>query len=138
MTLPLSFEQSSFFDYTVRVRTRFHRFLLFLMMLALPVQTFASAAMLDCTFTDQAAMAPMAMAGEMMAGCHEPQQPDSPPAQHNCKHCAACALASVLPIPATDRAAVVPVSIHFLSQPAASFSGFVPSGPERPPRAFLA
>ncbi|MDZ7585017.1 MAG: hypothetical protein U0938_09340 [Thiobacillus sp.] len=133
MTLPLSFEQPSFFDYTVRVRTRFHRFLLFLMMLALPVQTFASAAMLDCTFTDQAAMAPMAM-----AGCHEPQQPDSPPAQHDCKHCAACALASVLPIPATDRAAVVPGSIHFLSQPAASFSGFVPSGPERPPRHFLA
>jgi hypothetical protein len=127
-----------FFDYTVRVRTRFHRFLLFLMMLALPVQTFASAAMLDCTFTDQAAMAPMAMAGETMAGCHEPQQPDSPLTQHNCKHCAACALAAVLPIPVTDRAAVVPVSIHFLSQPAASFSGFVPSGPERPPRASLA
>jgi hypothetical protein len=140
MTLPLSFEQTSFFDYTVRVRTRFHRFLLFLMMLALPVQAFASAAMLDCSFTNQAAMAPMApmaMAGEMMAGCHEPEQSDSPSAQHNCKHCAACALASVLPIPATDRAAVVPVSIHFLSQPAASFSGFVPSGPERPPRHLL-
>ncbi|MDP2111215.1 MAG: hypothetical protein Q8N48_07600 [Thiobacillus sp.] len=138
MTLPLSFEQPSFFDYTLRVRVRFHRFLLFLMMLALPVQTFASAAMLDCTFTDQTAVAPMAMAGEVMAGCHEPQQPDSPPAQHDCKHCAACALAAVLLIPATDRAAVVPVSIHFLSQPAASFSGFVPSGPERPPRASLA
>jgi len=120
------------------MRTRFHRFLLFLMMLALPVQTFASAAMLDCSFTNQAAMAPMAMAGEMMAGCHEPEQPDGPPAQHNCKHCAACALASVLPIPATDRAAVVPLSVHFLSLPAASFSGFVPSGPERPPRRFLA
>jgi hypothetical protein len=121
------------------MRTRFHRFLLFLMMLALPVQTFASAAMLDCTFTDQAAVAPMAMAGEMMmAGCHEPQQPDSPPAQHDCKHCAACALAAVLPIPVTDRAAVVPASIHFLTQPVASFSGFVPSGPERPPRAFRA
>jgi hypothetical protein len=138
MTLPLSFEQSSFFDYTARVRTRFHRFLLLLMMLALPVQTFASAAMLDCAFSNQAAVAPMAMAGEMMAGCHEPEQPDSPSAQHNCKHCAACALASVLPIPATDRAAVVPLSVHFLSQPAASFSGFVPSGPERPPRHFPA
>jgi hypothetical protein len=127
-----------FFDYTVRVRTRFHRFLLFLMMLALPVQAFASAAMLDCVFTDQAAVAPMARAGETMAGCHEPAQPDSPPAQHDCKHCAACALAAALPIPATDRAAVVPASIQFLTQPAASFSGFVPSGPERPPRASLA
>ena len=120
------------------MRARFHRFLLFLMMLALPVQTFASAAMLDCTFTDQAAVAPMAMAGGMMAGCHEPQQPDSPPAQHNCKHCAACALASVLPIPSSDSAATAPASIRFVSPPAASFSGFVPSGPERPPRLFLA
>jgi len=127
-----------FFEYTRRVRTRFHRFLLFLMMLALPVQTFASAAMLGCTFADQAAVAPMAMAGEMAAACHEPEQPDSPPAQHNCKHCTACALASVLPIPATNSAAIVPASIRFISQPAASFSGFVPSGPERPPRHFLA
>lgn len=108
------------------------------MMLALPVQAFASAAMLDCAFTDQAAVASMAMAGETMAGCHEPAQPDSPSAQHDCKHCAACALAAALPIPATDRAAVMPASIQFPTQPAASFSGFVPSGPERPPRAFLA
>ncbi|MBU1265000.1 MAG: hypothetical protein KJ946_10365, partial [Gammaproteobacteria bacterium] len=79
-----------------------------------------------------------AMAGEMAAACHEPEQPDSPPAQHNCKHCTACALAAALPIPVTDRAAVVPASIHFLTQPVASFSGFVPSGPERPPRAFRA
>jgi hypothetical protein len=138
MTLPLSFGQASFCDYTARVRTRFHRFLLMLLMLALPVQTFASAAMLGCTFANQAMVEPMAMAGEMTAACHEPDQPDSPPAQHNCKHCAACALASVLPIPVTDHAAVVPVSVRFLSQPAASFSGFVPSGPERPPRHFLA
>jgi hypothetical protein len=106
-------------------------------MLALPVQAFASAAMLGCVLSDRATAEPMAMAGEMM-DCHEPDQPDAPSTQVDCEHCATCALASVLPIPATDRAAVVPVSIHFLSQPAASFSGFVPSGPERPPRASLA
>lgn len=138
MTLPLSFEQSSFFEYTLRVRAHFHRFLLILLMLALPLQAFASAAMLGCVLSDRATAEPMAMAGGMMAGCHEPDQPDTPSTQADCEHCAACALASVLPVPATDRAAVVPVSIHFLSQPAASFSGFVPSGPERPPRASLA
>ena len=120
------------------MRAHFQRFLLLLLMLALPVQTFASAAMLGCTFSHQPAVEQMAMAGETMAGCHEPAQPDSPPAQHDCKHCAACALAAALPIPVTDRAAVVPASIPFLTQPAASFSGFVPSGPERPPRAFRA
>ena len=134
----LSLGQTSFFDYTRPVRAHFQRFLLLLLMLALPVQTFASAAMLGCTFSHQPAVEQTAMAGEMMAGCHEPEQPDSPPAQHNCKHCAACALASVLPIPSSDTPAIVPVSIRFISQPAASFSGFVPSGPERPPRLFLA
>jgi hypothetical protein len=138
MALPRSFGRSSFIDYTARVRAHFHRFLLLMMMLALPVQTFASAAMLDCAFSNQAMAEPMAMAGEMMAGCHEPEQPDTPPAQHNCEHCAACALASVLPIPVTDSVVIAPVSIRFISQPAASFSGFIPSGPERPPRPFLA
>lgn len=128
----------SFIDYTARVCAHFHRFLLMLLMLALPVQTFASAAMLGCAFSNQAMAEPMVMADGMMAGCHEPEQPDPPPAQHNCEHCAACALAPVLPTPVTDSAAIMPVSIRFISHPAASFSGFVPSGPERPPRLFLA
>jgi hypothetical protein len=104
-----------------------------LLMLALPLQTFASAAMLGCAFSNQAVAEPMAMAGGMMAGCHAPEHPDNPPAQHDCEHCAACALASVLPIPVTDSAAIAPLSVRFSPQPAASFSGFVPSGPERPP-----
>ncbi len=138
MTLPLSFVQSPFLVTLFSVRTRFSRFLLLLMMLALPVQTFASAAMLGCSFSHQPAVEPMAMVGEIMADCHEPVQPESPPVQHNCNHCTACALASVLPIPVASSAAITPASIRFLSQPAASFSGFVPSGPERPPRNFLA
>ena len=103
-------------------------------MLALPLQAFASASMLGCAFSHQSAAEPMAKAGGMMAGCHESEQPDAPPTQHDCKHCAVCTLASVLPIPVADGAAIVPVPHSFASQPTASFSGFVPDGPERPPR----
>lgn len=109
-----------------------------LLMLALPLQTFASASMLGCAFSQPAAVDPMTMADAMMAGCHEPEQPDSPPAQHDCKHCAACALASVLPVPVADSVAIMPVVHRFASQPAALFSGFIPDGPERPPRPALA
>ena len=107
-------------------------------MLALPLQAFASAAMLGCMVPQPATPERMVMADEMMAGCHEQEQPDAPPAQHNCKHCAACALASALPVPVTDTPAIAPVPERFMSQPAASFSGFIPDGPERPPRSFLA
>ncbi|MHB1186192.1 hypothetical protein [Thiobacillus sp.] len=120
------------------MHTRFRRFLLLLMMLALPVQTFASASMLGCALSHQAAAEPMAMAGEMMQGCHESEQPDAPPAQHDCKHCAVCALASTLPVPASETPVVTPVTQGYTSHPAALFSGFVPDGPERPPRPTLA
>jgi len=118
------------------MRTRVHRFLLLLLMLALPVQTFASVAMLGCALPHQAAMAQVAMADDGMAGCHEPEQ--SAPTSHNCKHCTACALASALPIPAADTLTVMPVRQRFASHSAATFSGIVPEGPERPPRPDLA
>jgi len=108
-----------------------------LLMLALPLQAFAAASMLGCAFSHQDVVEPMAMADEM-AGCHESEQPDAPPAQHDCKHCAVCALASALPIPASDSPAIMPVTHHFTSHPATPFSGFVPDGPERPPRPHLA
>src|SRR5512135_2534542 len=41
------------FDYTFRVRARLHRFLLMVLMLALPVQAFAYSGMLACLFPDQ-------------------------------------------------------------------------------------
>jgi len=83
----------------------------------------------------------MAMADEMMAGCHEPGRPDSDtPTQHDCKHCAAYALASALPIPVTDTdpPAIVPVSTRYIAHPAASCSGLIPDGSERSPRLSLA
>lgn len=132
------FQTDFIFDDTARVRARFPRFLLMLLMLALPLQAFASAAMLGCVLSDRATAEPMVMAGGMMAECHEPGPPDTPPTQADCEHCAVCALASALPIPASDSAATAPASIRFVSPPAASFSGFVPGNPERPPRRFLA
>jgi len=123
------------------VRFHFKRFLLILMMLLLPVQTFASAAMLGCAFSHQGpSSAPeMAMAGEAMPACHEPEQSDAPPAKHNCKHCAACYMASALPIPAAVIVPLAPVP-HSVIVPSVSpsFVGFIPDSPERPPRSCLA
>ncbi|OHE62029.1 MAG: hypothetical protein A2X71_12970 [Thiobacillus sp. GWE1_62_9] len=109
-----------------------------LLMLALPVQTFASASMLGCALSHQAAAEQMAMADDMMAGCHESEQPDAPPAQHDCKHCAVCALASSLPVPVSLTGAVMPMTQSYTSYPVALSSSFVPDGPERPPRPTLA
>jgi len=109
-----------------------------LLMLALPLQAQASAAMLGCTFSHQAVAEPMAPADGMTSGCHEPEHPDAPPAQHDCKHCAVCALASAPPIPVGATLAIMPATHSYTSHPVASFSGFIPEGPERPPRPTLA
>ena len=130
----------SLFDYTFRVRARLHRFLLMVLMLTLPVQAFAYSGMQACLFSDQGAAEPRAMSDEdmSMAGCHTPDHPHGSPAQHECKFCAACALASALPIEFAGTPPVVPIAHSFAPQPAASFSGFIPDGPERPPRTPLA
>lgn len=140
MPLPRSLGRRSIFDYTASVRTHLHRFLLLLLMLALPLQALASASMRVCGTASHPAMAEqMAMADEAMDTCHEPdRQPETPSTQHDCKHCAACALGAALPIPVADTPASTPTSVRFLSYPAASFSGFIPDGPERPPRISLA
>lgn len=109
-----------------------------LLMLVLPLQALAATSMLDCALSHQAELAPMAMADEPMAGCHEPEQPGAPSSEHNCKHCPVCALASAMPIAASDRVTLLPVPYRFASQPAAIMSGYIPDGPERPPRLSLA
>lgn len=106
-------------------------------MLALPVQTFASASMLGCALSHPAAADLMTMTDDPMAGCHESELPDAPPAQHDCKHCAVCALASSLPVPVGETLAVMPLTQSYTSYPVALPSGFVPDGPERPPRPAL-
>lgn len=119
------------------MRASLHRFLLILLMLTLPLQALASAAMLGCMAHSEA-MEQRAMADEMMAGCHESEQPASPSTSHDCKHCAACALGAALPLPAVDTPAIVPARHSFTPHSAALFSGFIPDGLERPPRPFLA
>ncbi len=109
-----------------------------LLMLALPLQAFAGAAMLDCMLAQPAAPANAMAAGHDMAGCHEeaPVLPDA--GGHACAQCAACLLAAALPIPALHAAAVVPAARDYPSRPAEIFEGFLPEGPERPPRPRLA
>jgi hypothetical protein len=94
--------------------------------------------MLGCTLSQPVAE-PMVMTEGTMAGCHEAEPSDHhAPAQHDCKHCAACALGTALPVPAADSVAITPAPHRYASQPAVLFSGFVPDGPERPPRPTLA
>ncbi len=132
--------QARFFDYTVRVRTRLHRFLLMLLMLVLPLQTFAAAFMQGgAAMPQQVAQPQPAMLDDAtMADCHESGRPHALPAQHDCKHCGVCALASALPVPAADIPAPMQTPRGFAAPPAEPFSGFIPDGPERPPRLALA
>lgn len=119
------------------MRARFHRLLLLFLMLALPLQAFASASMLACTFAHAAPMEEAHM-DDAMAGCHDSGQADAPPASHDCQHCSACALGSVLPIPRGASMVVPPDAAGVAAESSAAYSGFVPDGPERPPRPFLA
>jgi hypothetical protein len=122
------------------VHTRFKRFLLIFMMLALPVQAFASVALLGCEFAraDKAMPAAMDMIGmdHAMADCHEApaEQSGAPAVEHQCSHCAACYLAAAFPIPAAVISPVTPIPYSPHLQITVTFSGFVPEGPERPPR----
>lgn len=121
------------------MRFPFTRFLVSLMMLVLPVQTFASAATLGCAFSHQGPGIAQQMAQldstEALPACHTPEQADPQPAQHDCQHCAACYMASALAIPsifippatALSQSAIVPFAPP-------SFIGFIPDSPERPPR----
>jgi hypothetical protein len=105
-----------------------------LLMLALPLQALASAGLLGCVVARHAVQEQMATDGGMRVGCHAQGTPDASPAQHNCDHCAACALASMLPIPVAVAASIVVDTPSYDVQFAALLSGFISAGPERPPR----
>lgn len=118
---------------------RFKRFLLIFMVLALPVQAFASVALLGCEFAHASKeiqpAAAMSSMDHTMDNCHEavPEQAG----EHQCSHCAACYLAAAFPIPAGVAALVMPIPYTPHLQTSESFSGFIPEGPERPPRPSL-
>jgi hypothetical protein len=111
---------------------------LIVMMLALPLQAFASAAMIGCSMMQHAAMPSQASDAEM-SGCHESApQPDSVPAETSCAHCAACYLTSIPLLPALTPLSALPAVGALIPHAATSFSGHIPEGPERPPRAHFA
>ena len=109
-------------------------------MLVLPVQSFASAAMMGCVFVYQGQstfqnMEQQAMSGEALAACHEPeQQTGKSPKSHNCKHCAVCHAAVTLMVPTVDAAPIVPLAHCVVPYADDTFVGFIPDSPERPPR----
>lgn len=114
------------------MRAAFRRFLLLTLMLVLPLEAWASTTMLACAFS-HGVPAQQAALSEMPP-CHGEPQPDTAPADHTCTHCAACVLASAVPVPTT---LALPVQLHGavpLPRLSAAFSGFIPEGPERPPR----
>jgi hypothetical protein len=112
------------------VRTLLRRLLLLMMMLALPLQGLASASMIGCALESHPA-APAAETG----GCHEVDAlPDGPSDPHVCGHCAACFLVSVPLIPALDAVAPVAPAREAIVHTLARYGGFIPEGPERPPR----
>jgi len=108
------------------------------MMLVLPLQGFAAAAMIGCSMTQHAAMSSQASDTEM-SGCHESApQPDSPTSQHSCAHCAVCYLTSIPLLPVAATLSALPAASTMIPHSSKPFSGFIPEGPERPPRAHLA
>lgn len=118
------------------MRSRLRRLLLIVLMLGLPVQTFAGTSMLVCASAHPATPVAVVMDHAAMAGCHESEP--LPPPSHDCKHCKVCGLASALPIPASHALRSIEVSTRYHPVPAKILSGVIPDGPERPPRTRLA
>lgn len=119
------------------MRAAFRRLLLTCLILVLPLEAFASAAMLGCVQSHPAGHA--AAMSAAMPGCHDeaPAQP-AVPSHHDCKHCAVCYLASALPIPMLAVAPAERPPVRYPRVATSRFDGFIPDGPERPPRTLLA
>lgn len=114
------------------MRAAFRRLLLLTLMLVLPLEAWASATMLACAFSHGAPAQQTALSD--MPPCHSEPQSDSAPADHQCTHCAACVLASAIPVPAVIALPAAPRAHVQLPPLSAAFSGFIPEEPERPPR----
>jgi hypothetical protein len=107
-----------------------------LLLLVLPLQALAATSMPGCALNSIAV--PPAAETMQMAGCHEEPAAGDTSAPHDCTHCAACVLATACPIPLHPGLTLVSALQCFMPHAAAIFSGFIPSGPERPPRLSLA
>lgn len=124
------------FAYTSGVRTRFQRFLLILLMLGLPLQTFAATSMIVCMSVHETLAVQQVAAEDAVASCHDSEV--ALPQSHDCTHCSLCVLASALPIPAAERVRALESTRDFVTCSVVRVNGFIPDGPERPPRTSLA
>ena len=109
------------------------------MMLVLPVQTFASAAMLGCAFSHpnmdtQPALDTQTVSGTATASCHESERTEQAPGTQPCKHCTACYLASAMWAPAADVTSLLRATQSVITYADKAFTGFIPDSLERPPR----
>ncbi|MBB5368852.1 MULTISPECIES: hypothetical protein [unclassified Janthinobacterium] len=114
----------------------FFRFLLWLLIAALPLQGFASSMHACCV--EDAVVAPVATA--QVSHCHDMAEPAAAKADmgmhhgHDCSNHGACTAGATAP-PA--MLALQPLSLSGAPVPLAGsllFSGHIPSGLERPPR----
>lgn len=146
----------SAFEYTADVRAHCRRFLLLLLMVALPVQAWAGASMLECAFAPGAAGSLAVDAADAMdhashvdsadhgmhdglAECDDTTAPAPVHGDtHDCKHCAACLVGATLPLPATQVALGLAAAQRYTPLSDAVHTAFFPDGPERPPRSHLA
>lgn len=113
------------------------------MLLVLPLQGFASAAMLGCAFshpaqTMQHAFEMQAMTDDSGPMCRESKPTGKLSPSQECTHCAACYLTSALLIPALEIATVALVVHRVVPLADDAFSGHIPDSPERPPRPLFA
>ena len=125
--------------------TRFRNALMWLLLLALPLQGFAAATMLHCGAGHQRTVATAASksasphhheAGQahQHAAASDTAQPDL--AKSKCSACAACCMGTALPAAALAFEPFAPAlaPLSFVTAPAI---GFVTDGPDRPPRILL-
>ena len=133
-------------DVSLSMHRLLTRLLLWLVVLALPLQGFAATAMMARASAMDDAMVAMTMRADdgavMSDACHEHEDAmaagadTKAPAQSHCKTCpicAACSLGSVVPVAASLRVPLIKLPAVAPRGLAVSFRSFIPEALQRPP-----
>ncbi|MDY7573249.1 hypothetical protein [Actimicrobium sp. CCI2.3] len=127
------------------MRAIFHTVLIWLMLLAIPVQGFAAATMLSCApLANSVSTGPHDHAAMLAAQSDaQPDQPDQPvrSGHHSAAKCSACAAFCLGIAMMTSTPTALPLLDFPSSHTAAStphLASVIPAHPERPPQRFLA
>ena len=122
---------------------RFRFALMWLLLLALPLQGYAAAVALHCGQAQSHGAAQHATDvgvpdAAAAPACHggASAQAIGKVSKLKCSACAACCVGAALPAAALTFASFAPVTLPVLAVPA-SIVGFFTDGPDRPPRLFL-